>query len=52
MSAQGVQVESKEDLIKRIGRSPDRGDSLVYARIETEKRCPDPVPVSIPKVYR
>ncbi len=31
MSAQGVQIESKDDIIKRIGRSPDKGDSLVYA---------------------
>jgi len=31
VSAQGIQVESKEDIIKRIGRSPDRGDSAVYA---------------------
>lgn len=27
----GIQVETKEDLIDRIGRSPDRGDSLVLA---------------------
>lgn len=25
-----IYVESKEDLIKRLGRSPDRGDSVVY----------------------
>lgn len=31
MTVRGVQVESKEDLIKRLGRSPDRGDSAVYA---------------------
>lgn len=31
MSLQGIQIESKEDIIKRIGRSPDKGDSLVYA---------------------
>jgi hypothetical protein len=27
----GIQIESKDDIIKRIGRSPDKGDSLVYA---------------------
>ena len=27
----GIQVEDKEDLIARIGRSPDNGDSLVLA---------------------
>ncbi|WP_197737296.1 terminase large subunit domain-containing protein [Aquicella siphonis] len=31
MSLRGVQIEKKEDIIKRIGRSPDLGDSLVYA---------------------
>lgn len=30
----GVQVESKEDIKQRIGRSPDKGDSLVYALAE------------------
>jgi len=27
----GIQIEGKPDLIRRIGRSPDKGDSLVYA---------------------
>ncbi len=27
----GIQVESKEEIVKRLGRSPDRGDALVYA---------------------
>jgi hypothetical protein len=31
LTARGIQVESKEDIIKRLGRSPDRGDSAVYA---------------------
>lgn len=29
--ARGIQVEAKEDIIKRIGRSPDRGDAAVLA---------------------
>jgi hypothetical protein len=29
--AEGIQVEPKPEIHKRIGRSPDRGDSLVYA---------------------
>lgn len=33
-AARGVQVESKEDIKKRIGRSPDKGDSAVYALAE------------------
>ncbi|MCA7086061.1 terminase [Cupriavidus sp. DB3] len=31
MTARGIQVESKEEIKKRIGRSPDKGDSAVYA---------------------
>lgn len=27
----GVQVEKKEDIKKRIGRSPDRGEAVIYA---------------------
>ena len=31
LTARGILVESKEDINARIGRSPDKGDSLVYA---------------------
>jgi hypothetical protein len=31
LTARGVQIEAKEDIIKRLGRSPDKGESLVYA---------------------
>jgi hypothetical protein len=27
----GIQVEGKEDLTRRLGRSPDKGDAVVYA---------------------
>lgn len=33
MRLRGVQLESKDDLKKRIGRSPDRGDAVVLASI-------------------
>ena len=33
----GIQAERKEDLVKRIGRSPDKGDSAVLALISTPK---------------
>ncbi len=29
--SRGIQVEPKEDIIDRIGRSPDKGESLIYA---------------------
>lgn len=31
LAARGIQVESKEEIQARIGRSPDRGDAAVYA---------------------
>lgn len=31
VTVRGIQVEPKADIISRIGRSPDKGDSLVYA---------------------
>lgn len=34
LSMRGIQVESKDEIIKRIGRSPDKGDSCVYAIAE------------------
>lgn len=35
LTARGVQVEGKEDIIDRIGRSPDKGDACVYAFAQT-----------------
>lgn len=37
VTPRGIQIESKEELIKRIGRSPDKGDAVVMAGIETVK---------------
>jgi len=34
----GIQIESKDDIRKRLGRSPDRGDALVNALVSTPKR--------------
>lgn len=31
LSARGIQIEAKAEIAKRIGRSPDKGDALVYA---------------------
>jgi hypothetical protein len=31
-----IQVESKEDIKKRLGRSPDRGDAVIYASLPEE----------------
>jgi hypothetical protein len=31
MRTNGIQIEAKDEIIKRIGRSPDLGDSCVYA---------------------
>ena len=37
LALKGIQVEAKEDIIKRIGRSPDRGDAVCMANIATVK---------------
>lgn len=37
MSGLTIKVESREDIVKRVGRSPDRASALVLARMETPK---------------
>jgi hypothetical protein len=37
LGTSGIQVESKDDLRKRIGRSPDRADAVIYALVSTMK---------------
>lgn len=34
----GIQVESKEEIKKRIGRSTDHADAVIYANVETMKK--------------
>lgn len=38
LTAAGILIESKEDIRKRIGRSPDRGDAVCMARMTTPKQ--------------
>lgn len=42
LSTQGIQIEDKEEIIKRLGRSPDRGDAVVLANISTVRWEMDP----------
>jgi len=44
---QGVKMESKEEIMKRIGRSPDCGDALVCSIL-----LPPPRPPQHPKILR
>lgn len=37
LTARGIQIESKDEIKKRIGRSPDRGDAVVMAYRSTVK---------------
>lgn len=39
MSGMTIKVESREDIIKRIGRSPDFGSAYVLALMDTPKRA-------------
>ncbi len=38
LTTRGIQVESKDDIQARIGRSPDKGDAAVYAFAEENAR--------------
>ena len=38
LTASGIKVEPKDDIIKRLGRSPDRGDAVCLAMIMTPKK--------------
>jgi hypothetical protein len=40
-SVRGIRVEPKEDIKKRIGRSPDRGEGVIYAGIEEREVEPE-----------
>jgi hypothetical protein len=37
ITARGVQIESKDDIKKRLGRSPDRGDAVAMAWDEGQR---------------
>lgn len=52
LTQRGIQVESKEDLIKRLGRSPDRGDAVCYGNMVTEKRHVSTGPMKITRPYK
>jgi hypothetical protein len=39
LSAQGIQIEEKEEIKARLGRSPDSGEAVMYAHaIPSESR--------------
>jgi len=40
----GILIESKDDIIARLGRSPDRGDAVCMANLETAKATADSHP--------
>ncbi len=38
VKSNGIVVEPKADIKKRIGRSPDKGEAVMYANVDTPKR--------------
>ena len=48
MTVSGVQIEKKEEIEKRIGRSPDCGDAVVYAVMPAAQQMAG----IIPSVYK
>ena len=41
VTPRGIQIEPKEKLVKRLGRSPDRGDAIVMAWSSGQKAVTD-----------
>lgn len=39
LTVQGIQIELKEEIVERLGRSPDDGDAVVLASIETPREA-------------
>ncbi|HEX8421164.1 MAG TPA: terminase [Sphingomonas sp.] len=37
LGTRGIQVESKDDIKERLKRSPDKGDAVIYALVDTPK---------------
>lgn len=53
VKSNGIVVEPKADIKKRIGRSPDKGESAMYANIDTPKRDPSTgMYMGLPKVLQ
>lgn len=53
VKSNGIVVEPKADIKKRIGRSPDKGESVMYANVDTPKRDPSTGQYSgLPKVLQ
>ncbi len=40
LTGRGIQIESKEDMMKRLGHSPDKADGVVYAHAEAGSLLP------------
>lgn len=38
LKSTGIVIEPKDDIKKRIGRSPDKGEAVIYANVSTPKR--------------
>lgn len=44
VTPRGIKVEEKEETVKRIGRSPDRGDAAVYGLVPATSKVKIPKP--------
>jgi hypothetical protein len=42
MTVQGIKIEPKEDIVKRLGRSPDCGDAVVLSILMPNQPNPGP----------
>jgi hypothetical protein len=47
LTPRGIKVESKDDIVERLGHSPDKGDSCIYAFVINTKRPPQSANINI-----
>lgn len=47
LTARGIQIEDKDEVKKRLKRSPDKGESLLYAHAESD----NPVKIVVPFIH-
>jgi hypothetical protein len=52
LKSNGIVVEPKADIKKRIGRSPDKGEAAMYANVDTPKRDPSGMYTGLPQVLQ
>ena len=48
----GILIEPKEEIVKRLGRSPDKGESILYASVDSPRRLITPPDDELQRLFR